>query len=1291
MALTGLLSLIGAQPWVQRHFRDLASPGARASLTVDPERQPLYLGALWQLRQRPMLVVTPRLEDARHRYDQLLTYLGEDAPVHLLPEPEALPFERLAVDARTGNRRLAALAALGTAAAGGEPGGANEPAGSGPPPLVIASVSAALRLTLPPALCLGRHPALPGGARLVKGARIPATDALLAAWVQLGYRREPQVESPGSFSLRGGILDIFPPGAELPYRLELWDDEIDTIRRFDPETQRSIPLADANANGDGDKDGNPGADVVRVIAAREQLPELGAAARFDELRSRIDLSSCNAATVARCQEELATLLTAPNPETLAFYNGLLNAHTLADYLSPAAIVVLDRPSRLAAEAEEQEARYEQQRASRQQRGDLPHGFPSPSTDWATLRRGMDNAGVATVSLERWGSDDDARRLALPLSDLSPPDLSRSDGKLGLDRFTGDAADLVAEGGAVVAVSQHAARLNELLEEAGVKAHLVDSLPARPRARRVYLLNGALRKGWRKEGDGKSLTVAVYSDAELFGAVKQRSYRPAKTRRDLGAAVSLDDLAPGAYVVHIDHGVAKFAGVTRLETAGDEKEYLVLEYAGDDRLYVPTEQLDRLGLYVAATDKPPSLTRLGGSEWQRIKERAQGAAREIAEELLRLYAARETAAGYRFGPDAAWQRDLEDSFPYLETPDQIRAINEVKNDMEIAKPMDRLICGDVGYGKTEVALRAAFKAVNEGMQVAVLVPTTVLAQQHYDTFRERLAPYPVKVEVLSRFRSAGEQAAVVAAAKSGRADIVIGTHRILQKDVSFHNLGLVIVDEEHRFGVGHKERLKQLRAEVDVLTLSATPIPRTLHMALAGIRDMSVITTPPEARLPVKTFISEDRGEPVREAILRELERDGQAFFLHNRVRTIHETADELARLVPEARFLVGHGQMPEAELEDVMVAFANREADVLVCTTIIEAGLDMPNVNTIIIDRADRFGLAQLYQLRGRVGRGDHRAYAYLLIPTDREITDAAGQRIHAILEANELGAGFRIAMRDLEIRGAGNLLGADQSGQIQAVGLNLYSELLSEAVADLSRQSAGGGVNLNGNGNGKGGAPEPELTPPRIDLPLPAGIPPDYIAHLPARLAFYQRLSRLTDRAHIAAVKADLEDRFGPLPEPAENLLAITDLRCLGAAAGAESIAGGRDGIITVVFRSPVGDARQALQNRMGPGVKVGRRDLEIRAVGDADFGVARLGRALRRVAAFVAEMQEAMAAGGAPAKAAPPTAVAPGKATAPASSSVNGSIGNSSNGSGATAARSRSRPRHRRRRQAQGVGGGR
>ena len=1177
MALTGLLSLVGAQPWLRQHLRNIETPSARATLAVDTEYQPLYVGALWQLQRRPVIVLTPRLEEARRLHDQLLTYLGENAPVWLLPEPEVLPFERLAVDARTGNQRLSALAALASAA---------QP--NVEPPLVIASVAAALRLTLPPHLALGQHPTTPTGHRLEKGTRIPAVDALLEAWVQLGYRREPQVETPGAFSLRGGILDVFPPHAELPYRVELWDDEVDTIRHFDPESQRSV--ADA--------------DGVTIIAAREQLPDLCDGDRFDERRSRIDLSACNAATVARFQEELGQLLTGPDVETLSFYNGLLNFHSLADHLPSNAIVVLDRPNRLAGEAEEQDDKYSQQRAIRQERGELPYGFPSPSTDWQTLRRQMARAGVSTVDLERWRGED-----APELVGTLP------DSYAGLSYFTDDVLARIAEGGAAVAVSQHAPRLAEVLGEAGASVNLVDDLPARPRSGRVYVLSGGLRRGWQLPARENAPAVAVYSDAELFGTVKQRSYRPPRARRDLGDAVSLADLSPGAFVVHIDHGVARFVGTTHLEAAGDDREYLVLEYADDDRLYVPTEQLDRLGTYVAATDQPPTLTRLGGSEWQRIKDRAKGAAREIAEELLRLYAVRETATGHRFGPDAAWQRDLEDSFPYQETPDQLQAIEEVKNDMEVGKPMDRLICGDVGYGKTEVALRAAFKTVNEGMQVAVLVPTTVLAQQHYATFAERLAPYPVKVEVLSRFRAPKEQEAVVAAAKKGMVDIVIGTHRILQKDMDFKNLGLVIIDEEHRFGVAHKERLKQMRAEVDVLTLSATPIPRTLHMALAGVRDMSVIHTPPEARLPVKTFVSEDSGEPVREAILRELERDGQVFFLHNRVRTIHNVAEELGKLVPEARILVGHGQMPEAELEDVMVTFANREADVLVCTTIIESGLDMPNVNTIIIDRADRFGLAQLYQLRGRVGRGDHRAYAYLLLPDNREITEAASQRIHAILEANELGAGFRIAMRDLEIRGAGNLLGADQSGQIHAVGLNLYSELLNQAVQELGNQDTPVTA-------------ADTLPPPRIDLPIPAVIPTEYVAHLPARLAFYQRLSNITDRGQLSAVRADMQDRFGPLPEIVENLLTVTDLRCLAAAAGAEAIAGGGDGIITVVFRQPVGDARQALQNKMGPGIKVGRRDMEIRTAGDTDHGMARLARALRRVVSFVEEMQEAMIA---------------------------------------------------------------
>ncbi len=1179
MALTGLLSLLGSQPWLQRHLRNLASPGARASLTLNPDHNPLYLAAVWQLQQRPVVVIAPRQDDARRLHDQLLAYLGDDAPAYLLPEPEVLPFERLAVDARTSNQRVSALAAL-AAAKDAEP--------DDMPPLVVTSVSGALRLTIPPDLALGHHPDIHALHRLVKGQRVPSMDAMLSAWVELGYRREPQVETPGSFSLRGGILDVFPPNADLPYRVEFWDDEIDTIRRFDPETQRSTEEADA----------------VSVIAAAEQLTDLCDPDAFDERRSRIDLSPCLAASVARFQEELGELLTAPNPEVVSFYNGLLNAHTLADYIPENAILVLDRPARLAGEAEEQEARYEQQRANRQARGELPYGFPSPSADWNSFHGRLEQSGYSKVEILRWGSDEDSRLVeALP------------DTLAGLSAFTDDITTRVADGGAVVAVSQHAGRLHEVLQESGISTSVSDDLPTRPRAGRVYLLQGALRKGWQTDGSASGPTVAVYTDAELFGTVKQRSFRPSTRPRDLGDAVSLNDLIPGSYVVHIDHGVAKFVGTTHLESSGEDREYLVLEYADEDRLYVPTEQLDRLGAYVAATDQTPTLTRLGGAEWQRIKDRAKGAAREIAAELLRLYATRETVSGHRFAPDASWQRDLEDSFPYVETPDQIHAVEEVKSDMETSKPMDRLICGDVGYGKTEVALRAAFKAVNEGMQVAVLVPTTVLAQQHYATFAERLAPYPVKVEVLSRFRTHQEQTEVVEAAKSGSVDIVIGTHRILQKDVGFDNLGLVIVDEEHRFGVAHKERLKQMRAEVDVLTLTATPIPRTLHMALAGVRDMSVIHTPPEARLPVKTFVSEDSGDLVREAILREMERDGQVFFLHNRVRTIQQVTEELQKLVPEARFIIGHGQMPESELEDVMVSFANREADVLVCTTIIESGLDMPNVNTIIIDRADRFGLAQLYQLRGRVGRGDHRAYAYLLLPDNQEITETASQRIHAILEANELGSGFRIAMRDLEIRGAGNLLGADQSGQIHAVGLNLYSELLSQAVEELGNEDLGGS------------APE-TMPPPRIDLPVPALIPTDYIAHLPARLAFYQRLSNVTEREHIPAVRADMQDRFGPLPPVVENLLSVTDLRCLGASAGVESIVGAGDGVVTVVFRQPVGDARFALQNKMGPGIRVGRRDMEIRTSGDADHGVARIARALRRVVSFVNEMQEALSA---------------------------------------------------------------
>jgi transcription-repair coupling factor (superfamily II helicase) len=580
--------------------------------------------------------------------------------------------------------------------------------------------------------------------------------------------------------------------------------------------------------------------------------------------------------------------------------------------------------------------------------------------------------------------------------------------------------------------------------------------------------------------------------------------------------------------------------------------------------------------------------------------------------LRINAARALAVGHEHGGDTVWQRELEDSFPFVETPDQANAIIDVKNDMETTRPMDRLICGDVGYGKTEIALRAAFKSVNDGLQVAILVPTTVLAQQHYVTFSERLSPFPVRVEVLSRFRTPKEQKIVIEGLADGSVDIVIGTHRLLQKDVKFKDLGLAVVDEEQRFGVSHKERLKQLRQQVDVLTLSATPIPRTLNMALAGIRDLSTMDSPPEARLPVKTFVSEYSEDVIKEAILREMERGGQVFYLHNRVRTIHQAAAEIKKIVPHARVMVGHGQMAENELEDVMLKFGNGDADVLVCTTIIESGLDMPNVNTLILERADRFGLAQLYQLRGRVGRSEHRAYAYLLAPKGRRITEGAEHRLQAILEASELGAGFRIAMRDLEIRGAGNILGASQSGHIQEVGLDLYTQLLNEAVRELS----------DGTGDGEEDT-APDVEMPRIELPMNARIPEDYVGHLPTRLAVYQRLAKMDDAEYIPEIREELRDRFGPLPEEVENLLTLAALRALAADAGVESIVQGNDAII-LALRTPVGGAKIPLQKALGPSVQVGNTQMQMPLRRLGDEWLSRLTRVLERFLAFQENLRQ-------------------------------------------------------------------
>ena len=1209
MSLTGVLELVKSNAEFRRHLAQVERRDAPATVTLRAGTKSAYLAALWEERRVPMLVLTPRPEESRRIHDQLVTYLGEEEPVYLLPEPEVLPFERLAVDARTRNQRLAALAALARSPAAGQPS-----EGVTMPPLVVTSIGAALRRTLPRQVVAGGTLDEPGGApvenqlQILKvGGRIGRVDDLLARWVKLGYRHEPLVETPGTFSQRGGIIDVYPPHTEHPLRIELFDDEVDTIRWFDPFTQRSIGPA----------------EPVDIIPAREQLPDLLDRAEVDRRIGEIDFTGCSQEFRDRMEDELVTLFSNPDLELLHFYNGLLNRSSLLDYLPSPGILILDRPGLIEDEAQEQEEKYARMRFSREERSELPGNFPSPYLPWeefaAQLRARAPDQVLLQSHLQaelRDGGDRIAEPAADPIIEGDPIFKPATHYYGQLEQFSEDVRRHQRQGDAVVVVSQHArGRLTEILEdsEVGVASSEGIARGEPPESGAVYLVPGGLREGWTvpgitdAAGNIGSGSLVLLTDAELFGTVKERGQRPRRLQRELGREVVLSELVPGSYVVHVDHGVARFAGTTQMSENGEDKEYLVLEYAENDKLYVPTDHLDRVGAYQGAQDQPPNLTRLGTAEWSRIKERVKGATKELAQELLQLYAARELAQGHEFSADTAWQRELEDSFPYLETPDQSQAINEVKADMEQVKPMDRLICGDVGYGKTEVALRAAFKTVSEGMQVGMLVPTTVLAQQHYATFSERLAAFPISVEVLSRFRTPQEQKEVVSGLEQGSVDIVIGTHRLLQKDVSFKNLGLVVVDEEQRFGVGHKERLKQLRREVDVLTLSATPIPRTLHMALSGIRDMSVMHTPPEARLPVKTFVSEYSGDIIREAILRELERDGQVFFLHNRVKTIHQTAADLAELVPQARFLVGHGQMPEAELEEVMVAFGRGEGDVLVCTTIIESGLDMPNVNTLILDRADRFGLSQLYQLRGRVGRGEHRAYAYLMVPRGRRITSAAEQRIEAILEASDLGSGFRIAMRDMEIRGAGNLLGAAQSGQIYAVGMELYGQLLQEAVNELMAEQ------------GKQAEPSPASTPelPRLDLPLPASIPEDYVEHMPTRMSLYQKLAKVRSRDQVSEIREEMQDRFGAPPERVENLLKLMDLRTLAAQVGANSVIHVNNAI-TLNFRDPIASARTPLQRALGPSVKVGNQQLQVPLRGLGEQWLSRFTLILERLKVF-------------------------------------------------------------------------
>ncbi len=1143
MDLSKLLPLIDRACRL-RDVRDRAASSSEPIVLGLPDsaKSPV-VAALARDADGPLLIITPKPAQAAALADEMSSWLGDSLPVHQFPERDALPFERLPADPDVLRERLRALDALA----------------SGERSIVVVSGAALGQRTLPRGE-LGTSVAVRVGER-------STPDKLAVALLSLGYRTGPIAERPGEIARRGGIVDVYPAADQDPLRIEFYGDEIESVRRFDAATQRSTERL----------------NDVRIGAAREVLD---LAAAITPLAAKLDLSLLNEETRERFEEELARIGAGDAISEENFYVPLLASGTLLDHLPKNALVVIDEPADLTAALEEHDDHVEGIRHDLEGRGELPRDIPSPHVCAADLRALIDRH-VQQIHLSRWALDTRDEEEPAPIDNTAATRLpfAPADGFGGrLRSLTSDVDASRRNGRAIVIVSQQAQRLAEVISEDGIPAALVATADE-PQAGLVNVVQGSLPQGWRLTAADPPLTLL--SDAEVFGFVKQRRRLPKRSGATRDAFLA--DLTPGDYVVHIEHGIARFSGLVHRRVGDVEGEYLELRYSAGDKLFVPAEQVDRVSRFMGGNDQPPSLTRLGSQEWTRAKERVRRAVADLARELLDLYATRHVGEGRAFPPDTAWQQELEASFPYVETADQLAAVRDVKTDMERPQPMDRLVCGDVGYGKTEVALRAAFKAVMDGSQVAVLVPTTVLAQQHFTTFTERLAGFPVRVDMLSRFRSPREQQAVVDGLKDGSVDIVIGTHRLLQKDVSFKDLGLVVIDEEQRFGVGHKEKLKQVRREVDVLTLSATPIPRTLHMSLSGIRDMSTMETPPEQRLPIKTYVTEYDDHIVREAILRELERGGQVYFVHNRVHDIEMIAAQLRKLVPEAEIGIGHGQQHEDVLEQVMLHFIDGKVDVLVCTTIIESGLDIPNVNTIIIHKADKRGLAQLYQLRGRVGRSAARAYAYLLFEKYRSLSEQAQKRLQAIFEATELGAGFQIAQRDLEIRGAGNLLGADQSGHIGTVGFDLYIRLLSDAVERLKALRDG-------------------RTPPKpkmqqqltIDLPLTAHIPESYVDDLNLRLSLYQRMAAVEATAQGAAIEQELRDRFGPPPPAVEHLLFVVRVRALAHEAGVVSVQQG-EGMI-VIHAGDGGSPRDVLAGMQSTALWLGQTQarLDLAVLGD-------------------------------------------------------------------------------------------
>lgn len=1095
--MSNLVQLLGQTEKVSALFEEIKTRQKQLVLGLSGSARTLVMSAILEKRQKPLLVIAHNLYHASQLMEDFASFVPEDQ-LHLFPVDEMLAAEMSIASPEYRAERVATMHYLLTQ----KPG------------VIIVPLSG-VRKILPPKQVWSDY-----SFKLIAGEELPIQE-IAAELVDMGYVRERMVATPGEFSIRGGIIDIYPLTTPYPVRIDLFDTEIDSLRYFDVETQRSLENLDEITI-------LPATDVLMT---KEMLIQAAPKLHADFLRNKELITDKEAQELFI--QQMTPILDAFSKgewiDELVMYTDYLYPvkQSILNYVSEDSLVILDDYPRIMEterrlaeeEAEWVTAKLSERRILQMQQfsndfRQVMKELPQDLLYFSLFQKGMGNLKFSAIQ------NFDYRNMQQFFGQMPLV-------KTEMDRWKKQNETVVV----MASDEERSKKVKETFEEFGIQSVITATDQIQPG--KIQITIGSINNGFELPKE----KIVVINERELFNAVAKKVARR-QTLSNAERIKSYSELNPGDYVVHVNHGIGKYVGMETLEINGNHQDYMSVIYKDDAKLFIPVTQLNLLQKYVSSEAKTPKINKLGGSEWAKTKRKVAAKIEDIADELIELYAARDAEVGYAFSPDDAYQKEFEDAFPYSETEDQLRSVSEIKHDMEGKKPMDRLLVGDVGYGKTEVALRAIFKAIQDGKQVAFLVPTTILAQQHYETMLARFDGFPINVGLLSRFRTKKQQEATIEGLRKGQVDVAVGTHRVLSQDIQFQDLGLLVVDEEQRFGVKHKEKLKQLKSQVDVLTLTATPIPRTLHMSMLGVRDLSVIETPPANRYPVQTYVMEQNAGAIREAIEREMARGGQAFYLYNRVDTIGRKVEELQDLVPDARIAYAHGQMSETELEGILYQFIEGSFDVLVTTTIIETGVDIPNVNTLFVENADYMGLSQLYQLRGRVGRTNRVAYAYFMYQADKVLNEVSEKRLQAIKDFTELGSGFKIAMRDLSIRGAGNLLGAQQHGFIDSVGFDLYSEMLSAAVAKK-----------------RGLETKEEKTEIEIELEIDAYIPSSYIEDERQKIEIYKRIRELKSQEEWLELQSDLIDRFAEFPDEVEQLLAVGQIKMEGERALIEKV----------------------------------------------------------------------------------------------------------------------------------------